>query len=364
MIGYVFDPCLKYSILLLSGMDVYQSFFKTAPTISWSTWIQRQIWNRIQLQNPSLLVTNFLQEPIVISSKFHMERALPETSQSITKFLQQYYFEPNCPVSLQIPSVILKGLLETGMAIGILIRIQETKQIVGCVFSLFCGVLESKDPMGLITWLCVHPTVRKQGLVNALLRGIYKVAQPWKIHWWRNDGLFKSPIPPVMITQRIIRKKGAGQVLGSHAKGIRTVKRPFETIQTKFLSLWKTIHPAGIVLNSTQSVPYRLLECWELRQSATHFLWILCQPTFEVQRQDGGYWCEVLGWVVEGFQSYEISQMIECCLESTPYDWFDAPNEMPHLEQNWKSNGYSSWSVFGLDPGQPVQRPILPCINA
>ncbi len=341
-----------------------QSFFATAPTISWTTWIQRQLWNRTHIKDPSLLTTNFIHEPIVLSSKSRMERALPEMSQSITKFLQQYYFTPDCPVSLQIPSIVLQGLISMGLAIGVLIRSQESNQIIGCVFSLFCGVLESKEPMGLITWLCVHPTVRKQGYTNALLRGIYQVAQPWKIHWWRNDGLFKSPIPPVMITHRIVRKKGTGQVMGSHGNGIRAIQRSFEAIQPKFISLWTMNHPTGIVLHTEQPIPTRLIQCWELRQSTTHVLWLVCQPTFEVQRNDGGYWCEILGWVSEGFQSYEITQMIECCLESTPYDWFDAPNTMPHLEQNWKANGSSSWSVFGLDPGQPVQRPILPCISA
>lgn len=342
-----------------------QSFFATAPTLSWNTWIQRQIWNRTHSQEPTLLSTRFLEEPIVLSSSFQLKRIQPSFAHSIGTFLQQYFFPQACPVSLQIPPLILQMYLETGMAVGVMIQDQSTKQIVGCVFSLFCGgILQTNEPMGLITWLCVHPSYRKQGLTNSLLRGIYRVAQPWKIHWWRNDGLFSSPIPPVWTSHRIIRKKGAGAVMGSQSPTLRATKRPFHTIETQFISKWSIEHPTGIVLKSPQTVPIQLVECWELRQSPTHVVWILCQPTFEVQRQDGGYWCEVLAWVVEGFQSYEMTQMIEFCLESTPYDWFDAPSEMPHLEQNWKSNGYSSWSVFGLDPGQPVQRPILPCISA
>jgi hypothetical protein len=115
---------------------------------------------------------------------------------------------------------------------------------------------------------------------------------------------------------------------------------------------WKQRNPNGFFLydKSVKS----LVEIW-----GNSSVRICIQPTFEIT--GGLRSCEVLCWTTQK-NEYETSICIEAILDSLPYDIFEAPNEMPHMDSIWELGGQSSWSLYGLDPGKSVIRPIISMI--
>ena len=236
-------------------------------------------------------------------------------------------------------------------------------RLVGIVSSHYAGSYLTHTNHGIITWLCVSPQWRNKGVTNYLLRAMYTHALPRRIHWWRNDGWIKSPVPPIFTQTRMTRKQqrlrcilnqGQQQVYG----GVQRV--PFAKYAKQFVSTWQGSAGQGLVLDD-DAFQTRYIEAWERRISSQKVCVVFVYPTFEVKRGTNEQWCEVVGHLTIGFpqEGYEAAQNVEAILDRIPYTWIEAPIELPHLEQGWKSGGQCSWFVLGLDPGTPVSRPIL-----
>ena len=341
-----------------------EHFFAHAPVISWMTWMKRRIWSS-ENQEPTPLSTELLKQPIQSPTGIQPTICSESNALEYSQFFQQFFYESSNPVALVIPATVLQAGIQSGLIQGCEIR-DSVKNLSGIVFCLFTGNYKDQ-PVGLITWLCVHPSWRKKGMTNTLLRSIYKIAQPCKIHLWRNDGFLASPAPPVWNEWRIVRKKQSARINSQilHTSLIPQ-KVPHAKWRTFIMTEWMRANPTGVLLDHS-TFPTRFVETYEY-QLKPGVIGLLCvQPTFERERKTGAPWCEILCWAFNGLpdaSQYSQSQYIERMIDVLPYGWFEAPAAMPHFQDGWISSGQSSWSIFGLDPGFPVQRPILSlCAN-
>jgi ribosomal protein S18 acetylase RimI-like enzyme len=346
-------------------------FFVHAPILPWSQWI----WRRLGFQphqEPSLLTETTLSKTVLPESPTGVppQRAKAECAIEYSTFLATHFYSAESPIQLLVPPKLFQEGLEKGHLVGVEIRTKDGS-IAGIMFCLYSGLLRVQtiaESTGTITWHCVHPSWRKRGVPNALLRSIYIFTQPRNVYWFRNDGFLKPSIPPTWSEWRIQRKKGSIHVVRSNTNTNHPVRcsQVFAAKwQEQLKEAWLQKYPEGLILEDSR-FKYGLVEWWELTVRPGVYCVVVLQPTFEVQRAKvttklSESWCEVIAWHMTSQQitSYELAQYIETTLDATPYTWFDAPYSMPHGESQWKQAGISNWSAFGLDIGVPIQRPML-----
>ena len=340
-----------------------QHFFQQVPSVGWLTMLWRLIDS--SPKSPSLLLADqtFPRQP---SSPTGLAPAPVNSAfaHEYSTFLSNWFTAPTHPVTLAIPPALFQQTLGTSLQ-GVELRTPQ-RALVGVVFCWRLGELCGK-PTSLITWLCVHPTWRKRGIANILLRAMWQQAQPCPSFWFRNDGWLKSSLPLIHTETRIVRKCRGQQ-------GYTLKKVTAQPLLASLTISWQQKHPDGLVLNSAIQIP-PLLEAWQLIHQQKPKLTLFLQPTFEVQRpkeavksvelqvfqrQTHQSWCEVVAWLPHTELSPFSEQMyIEAICDGLPYTWIDAPSTMPHIDSLWIQGGRSTWSAVGFDPGTPFQRPIL-----
>ena len=336
-----------------------QSFFIDAPVISWRQWLIRRAAEWIQQPvEPSLLNSNLRSQPIQSPTGRPVESIQPSACEEVAKFLEIHFANQSSPVRLVIPPTILAQHVQTGQWKGFALRTHKGS-LVGVVWCLYAGLWNGTS-VGLITWLCVEPSWRKRGVVNCLLRTVAKDTPPWRIHLWRTDGWLQSPIPPVYTQTKLVRRSIKQRT------NVRTRPMQDQTIQIHkgswpdiVISSWKKANPTGICLQGG-AFPTDLM-LWKRTIGSAH-TYIVLQSTYEVDKTTGGQWCEVIHWCTTQAQQSSLEQAmnLEAILDQTPFAWFEAPDTFPHLDGgSWSQAGQTSWSLFGLDPGIPVQRPVI-----
>ena len=332
-------------------------FFIDAPVMQWHHWIQRRLLGG-EPQDPSFLPSKLSTTELPVSpTGVPPKRAVPECAKEYSTFLATHFYPHSSPIQLSIPVCIFESGIKYGHVQGVEIR-TSTSELVGVIFCLYAGLYSKEESIGLITWHCVHPTWRKKGIPNCLLRSIHVFTQPRKVYMFRNDGWLRSPLPPIWTDQRIQRKKSKQRV-NKIPYSIQRV--PYGIWQHKIKEDWKTQNPTGFIFDDSK-FKYRSMEIWEMNLGKDVYCIVALQPTFECQRSSNDeQWCEIVSWLFVGTQKtpYEQAMYIEYVLDTTPYTWFDAPSKMPHIETRWTAGGSSSWMSFGIDPGTPVLRPIL-----
>jgi len=339
---------LKAVNFILPRMGDQQHFFQQVPSIGWFTMLWRTIDSTPK--PPTLLSADptFPQHPISPIGRVPAP-AIPAFAQEYSTFLSNWFYDPTQPVTLAIPPFLFQQLLGKTLK-GVELRTPQNA-LVGLVFCWSAGELCGK-PTGLITWLCVHPTWRKRGIPNLLLRAMWRQAQPCPSFWFRNDGWLKSSLPPIHSETRIVRKRRGQQ-------GYILKQIPTQLLLPALKSAWTLKYPGGVILDSATNMP-RLLEAWQLSAPKGPLMTLFLQPTFELERKMQEPWCEVIAWLPHSELTPFSEQMyIEAICDGLPYTWIDAPSTLPHVESLWLQGGRSTWSAVGFDPGTPFQRPIL-----
>ena len=160
-----------------------------------------------------------------------------ESARELSEFLGSYYYDTSSEYSLVLSPRLILHLLETKQVIGLEIR--DKTNIIACIFEFYMGIYKDKR-VGLISWLCVHPSWRKKGLTNLLCHTItYTTPTAAEIKWFRNDSLFLSPLPPIYsskMMERRIRQKLSPFVEKKH----------FEHCKEEFINLWKKENPSSL----------------------------------------------------------------------------------------------------------------------
>jgi GNAT superfamily N-acetyltransferase len=338
-----------------------QHFFSEAPVLRWISWLWRNVWP-LQNESPPSLVSldDFRTQQIRIPTGITLKRTTKERAHLYVAFLASYYSTIKDSYQLVLPLAHLQKWIESQFLIGIE-AVDAQNHLVGIVWSSSGGtLLESKTSM--ITWFCIHPLWRGTGVANALLRTIVYETPTRQIHWWRTDGLLKSPIPPMYTQKRMTRQRRTiRSTIGTVS--LRVEKQPLSKWISSVQASWSKAHATGILLKAShEDINTTSTEVWVMRTPGQHQIALVVQPTFERHRQTGLPWCEVLWWISEGQTNstdYSLALNIEAMLDTLPYGWFDAPSALPHVEDEWVPTRDVSWSVLGLDPGSPVQRSVV-----
>jgi len=322
-----------------------QHFFDKAPTIGWFTWIQRRL---IPFSKPMKQIAHTPQNISKSCLDNVPKKATSSHAQEYSDFLYTHY---TGRVKLRIPPQLFEKYLQTTL-IGVELR-DHDGHLVGVVFSWYTGKVmtttTTTTPSGLITWLCVHSSWRKKGIADCLLFAIELFTKERPIHFFRNDGWLKSPLPPLYTQSTIYRKSNL------YRSSIQIQKVPIEKHIETIRSVWLQENPNGIFLYE-KDIP-SLVEVWEYKSNI-----LIIQPTFEVEHEKSSkspkHWCEILYWIGNN-NVYQTSINLEVMIDALPYDYIEAPRIMPHIVSNWKHGGQTTWTTYGLDPGTPVTRPIL-----
>jgi hypothetical protein len=341
-------------------------FFSEAASLSWWEWLKRKSLSAfLNPAEPRCISSTLAKTPIPKSDFFSTPtRAKAEHAAEYSLFLQRHFYPSSTPVELSIPQTTLSILLETQLVIGAEIR-DTDKSLIGCVFDIYAGHVQGQ-PSGLVSWFCIHPSWRKRGVGSVLLFALYSFSRPRQIHWWRNDGGLRSPLPPIWSDTHLVRPLYCMQTSIVSRADIALRRVSLLDWKQAFKETWLKKNPAGICLenpatDSTSSM-VSIQEVWEAKFSKTRSAAILIQPTYEIQRQGKKRYCEIIAyaWRDEPKTEYEQAVLLERMLDHLPYDLIEITESFPHLEHGWKSIGQTSWSCIGLDPGNPVERPILP----
>lgn len=306
---------------------------------------------------PSRIPSQILTQPIPSPTGTPVQRIQPSECKEVSQFLQTHFTDQSSPVTLIVPPELLVKQVQSGDWKGFALRTYKGA-LVGVVWCLYAGEWKGQHA-GLITWLCVEPSWRKRGVVNCLLRTVAKETLPWYIHLWRTDGWLQSPVPPVYTQTKLVRRsipqRTSVQKGRRQDNSIRLHTGPWPPF---LVQSWKRAHPSGLCLEGpTERSTFMV---W-IRTIGTAQTVLVLQPTYEVDKRTGGAWCEVVWWTTTHSQqsSLELAMNLEAILDQTPFEWFEAPDTFPHLDGAWRQVGQTSWSLFGLDPGIPVQRPMF-----
>jgi hypothetical protein len=338
-------------------------FFSEAASVSWWEWLMRK--SLAPFLNPakcSVLSSTLAKNPIpTCNTKTHPTRAKAENAAEYSQFLQRHFYPSSAPVELAIPHTTLSILLETQLAIGVELR-DADKCLVGCVFDIYAGNILGQ-PTGLVSWFCIHPEWRQKGIGSVLLFALYSYSQPRQIHWWRNDIQLRSPLPPLWSEQHLVRSKNCIQTSITMQMQPTMVRVPLQPWKQEFKDIWLKKNPAGICLENPANNPtVSIQEVWEAKFSKTRTAAICIQPTYEIQRTTRKRYCEIIAyaWKDAPKTEYEQAVLLEKMLDHLPYDLFEIGETFPHLDHGWIPTGKTSWACIGFDPGNPVQRPVLP----
>lgn len=348
--------------MLLQSMATERHFFQEAPALSWFQWLGRRIYApekiqpteiqpRTEFPGPPLRVHGLLPNP-----------AKPESAQEYSLFLQTLFYPQSSGIQLRIPPTYLEYCLRSKTIIGVEVR-DTRKTLIGCVFDIYAGDFQ-QTPTGLVTWLCVVPQWRSKGVASAMLFSLYKYSEPRRIHWWRNDGWMRSPIPPVWNEPRIVRKKQFKRTILHGQRQVLLKRAPLQKWQQTGIQQWKAENPDGIVLSGSSAGS--CMEVWECQLTPTLTAALYIQPTFEVKQTTQELYCECITWVWHPNPpaQYEQAHFLESMIDQLPYEYIEAPATMPHLEGAWQPSVQTCWSAIGLDTGTPVLRTILPLCSA
>jgi hypothetical protein len=324
-------------------------FFEEAPTLSWFTWISRNIYSNTI--TPNTLPSNLINRAIPrAKSGTYPRLAKAENAKEYSHFLANYFYNPETNIQLDVPPLYIKNAIESKYITGVEIR-DTAGKLIGCVFDFYSGKWNNKST-GIVSWMCVLPTWRNKGIGSCLLFALYYYTLPREIHFWRNDGWMRSPIPPLYNEARIQRKKQVKRT-SIQRSTIQLRKVPFAKWKLQFINQWNYKHPHGIVLDD-DTINQR--QVWETTNSTVA---LFIQPTFEKRIDTRETYCEIIAWTALPKSEYEQAQLIETVIDYLPFDYIEAPEEMPHFDQNWQKTSKVCWSCIGLDPGYPVMKPIL-----
>lgn len=325
------------------------SFFHDAPMFTWLDYVAMQ-YNPFQdFKSPSILP----ESPNMSSSKlpktqYTLSSTLFQYSDQYQTFLEKYFRSTHHDFRLYIPASILSQHIKSGLWKGVELR-NKDNQLIGLVFSKYMGCeQDTQIHAGMIDYLCIHPSYRKQGLVNILLRALYVFCAPkYKVHFFRKEG-YPLIHPPIQTTFFLCRKKR------TYAPYASIKKVPYsQSLQTIFQN---TLGKHGLYFHDNDV--YSTLEIYKYNQDNSIYLALI--PTYEVSPHHE-HCCELLAWGSDKpCSDITLSYGIEAMIDQLHYDLFFAPQHMPHQEfLGWKPQGNIGLYGFHFHPGSPAYRPVF-----
>jgi len=273
-----------------------------------------------------------LIRPLTIDTRsIQALRAHPSHTQSLTKFLEQFFGSP---------SVTLNPVLDPSHEI--ILFVQEQNQIVASIRYKYAGRFD-KEPIHIIDCFCIHPSKRRTGLATKLLTILHKYTneQGLKYSLFLKEG---RPLPnqePLYSSAYVFRR--IRQIRGSLKGSLSPLKadalvRAYRTLRAEMLWIYD-------VRNTNQ--------LWFFWKEGLRFVLFCVQNAW--QTFQGGR----VGWITAFIASEPIPwQPFESLVDDCGYDWLWMdkawlPEETP---VPWFHDGPFHWYAYQWSTNLPKQR--------
>jgi hypothetical protein len=139
-------------------------FFADAPVLTWFEWLKRYFFNKTE-RPPSLILSNLSKTNYPISpTGVQPEKAKADLSYEYSNFLSMYFYPPESPLKLIIPSCIIESGIKNAYIHGIEIR-DVNRAIVGVIFCIYTGLYEEKSTGLIHGCVYIHLGVKKEFLI-------------------------------------------------------------------------------------------------------------------------------------------------------------------------------------------------------
>lgn len=320
-----------------------QSFWADAPVLSWVETFKRFFLK--PTVKPSLLpdspkMSTSIKTPCIATGTTPSP-LIPESAREYSLFLETWFYPLQMPTRLRIPIGMLFSYLKIKQWFGVELRTREGI-LIGLVIAKFAGSLNS-IPVASIAWLCIHPSWRKKGLTNSLLRTIYATYyNSVKVYLFRKEGSPVS-IPPILQQHIYMRypRRGHNHVCVNVLYDF--IKRPENS------EIWS-------LERSSSQIEYK--ESFVIQYKSKETIYnIRLQSTYEeLYMQSGNASVEILDWWSTGKPTSENEEkyIYESMIDSLSYRAVYAPKGLPRLDSmGWVYSGTQTWYGFHLDPGHP-----------
>lgn len=331
-------------------------FFEDAPCYGWWQYIQDSILSTPR--SPQILPNSDKMPQKLIRSPCGTfpSRMKPECSREYSTFLERHFYPGSHPYILQLPEKHIYEYLSNEYWIGAEVR--DTRgTLLGLAVSKYMGnEPKLKESIGMIDYLCIHPTWRKKGITNVLLRAVYTFSSqqmpPRRIQYFQKEGI-PATIPPLSMIRYYTRspRKYTSQV---PIRRILFEKYPtvLPYIQSTMKDHQIKIYPPRWPIKSSE------IQIYEAMTGAG----ILLHPTYEINKTTNRSCATIVGWYVNTpdilpMLSYEL----EALLDSIPgFGHYYTPSFYPRLDcMGWTYAGIISTHAFHYDPGNPKPSHIL-----
>jgi N-acetylglutamate synthase-like GNAT family acetyltransferase len=322
----------------------YPSFWKDAPKMSISTYFTSLFQKP---KEPELIPPSYglyPSNPIEYNLELHHTKSVDylqirkltsKDVHTINSFLSDHFYNgSHTSIKHSYSSIYLYESLQTNHIYGLKLILEN--QLVGLILARHIGRLGAV-PTSLVTELCIHPSYRKRGYADILLRTLYSYSVQLhnsKIHFFHIDSIFNAPLIAPLNTKRVYSRKNTPlsplcTLQSLTTKHIETVKQ----------SLLKEPHSLWIQ-------PVDGTECIKVIETDKCLIILRNLNEINSLNQEGA---EIL------FTRGNYSDIDEALMH-TPYGWFEASHS---LGSSWKQVGNTLTYAFHLNYGVPSQRSLL-----
>ena len=336
-----------------------QSFWEDAPTTSLTSYLKSYIPFSVN-KEPSIINNEELdtryneneEEALykdMNSFEYYSVRSLNfERTFEYINFISDNFYKEDLQVKKTYSLLYLMENIKNNNIYGVEIRDHETKKIAGIVLARDLGLLnfnqyrQSNISACLVTELCIHPSYRKRGLTNLLMRRLYKysVRRGIYVHLFQIDSINIPYIFPLNKTL-VYGRQNSGKKIDIEKYNINEIPLTAEFI-SKIKRYYYLKNPNSIVaFSKPQGV-----HVWQSNNAT-----IVLRDLDEFSGNKEG--AELV--YAEVYEKENKLEHINTILDSTRYGWFETSLD----DLKWKAKGLIVCFAAHLDSGSPSSRPFV-----
>ena len=331
--------------------DKSMKFWKEAPTTS----IMNTLIDLIPFSkntDPTLIQTSLLSSEYTTQYENYLYREQNgeeyytlkklESSKSIeySTFIYDYFYENKLQIKKKYQSFYISENIKNNILYGVELRVDKTQKLIGILLVKNLGRINfGSHKASLVTELCIHPSYRKQGFPNLLLRRLYCYSKELDIyiHFFQIDLVYLYPMIPILSMRNVYGRK-------------RNISLNSEDIE---------LRKSGL----TDEIKIRLKQHYY--KETTRPIVALDNPSFDIivytskngiiilrdlyELDHNKYGAEVL--YAESYKNK--LEDIDTILDLTEFEWFESNVAYSSL---WKQKGRTSTFGFHLQYGRPAMR--------
>jgi len=336
-----------------------QSFWEDAPTTTLTSYLKSYIpfsGNK----EPSIMSNEYLdtkynekeEEALYKDKKSYESYSVRKLNFDRTfeyiNFISDHFYKEDLEVKKTYSLLYLIENIKNNNIYGVEIRDDETKKIAGLVLARNLGLLnfnqhrQSNISACLVTELCIHPSYRKRGLTNLLMRRLYKysVQRGIYVHLFQVDSTNLPFIFPLN-KSIVYGRQNSGKKIDVEKYNINEIPLSMEII-SKIKRYYYLQNPNSIVACSNPQG----IHVWQSNNAT-----IVLRDLDEFNGNKEG--AELI--YAEVYEKENKLEHINTILDSTRYGWFETGLD----DLKWRAKGLTVSFAAHLNSGSPSSRPFI-----